>query len=71
MKMDARSFGDFLVDKLGELAKTVEQNLLNSAYEKIEHSHRAAGTRDVLTEIVSKMPNLLEDFFKDKTGDSN
>ena len=29
--MDARSFGDFLVSKLSDLAKTIESNLLNSA----------------------------------------
>jgi hypothetical protein len=67
--MDARSFGDFLVSKLSDLAKTIENNLLNSAYEKIEHSHKAAGTLQVLKEITSKMDNLLTDFHDSLNSD--
>lgn len=66
--MDARAFGDFLVTKLGELSKTLEQNLLTSAYKEIDQSHKAAGAREVLNEMVTKMDNLLEDFHKEKDG---
>lgn len=69
--MDARAFGGFLVEKLEGLSKTVENNLLNSAYKEIEQSHRAAGTRDVLVELTSKMDNLLEDFYKEQQGGSS
>ncbi|MEN9916135.1 MAG: hypothetical protein RLY40_67 [Pseudomonadota bacterium] len=67
--MDARSFGDFLVSKLSDLAKTIESNLLNSAYEKIEHSHKASGTLQVLKEITTKMDNLLTDFHESQNSD--
>ena len=71
--MDAKSFGNFLVIKLGELSQVVAGNLLNSAYEKIEQSHRAAGARDVLNEIVNKMDNLLADFYaaQDKSAEDS
>ncbi len=69
--MDARSFGGFLTARLGELAKTVENNLLNCSYKEIEQSHRAAGARDVLVEITTKMDNLLTDFYKDQGVDSS
>jgi len=61
--MDARSFGSFLVDRISEAAKTIEQNLINTAYEKLEQSHRASGALNALNEITSKMDNLLNDFY--------
>ncbi len=66
--MDARAFGDFLAAKCNELSKTIENNLLNSAYDKIEMSHRAAGSRDVLKQISEQMESLLADFHKEQQG---
>lgn len=69
--MDARSFGSYLVDKLNEAGKVIENNLLNSAYEKIEHSHRASGMLAMGKEIAGKMESLLEDFFSASSSSSN
>lgn len=66
--MDARAFGDFLVEKLGDALKTVEHNLLNGAYEKIDQTLRASGTRDILKELTTKMDTLLTDFHKSRDG---
>lgn len=62
--MDARAFGQFLVDRLTKLAQPILTNLVKCSYSKLEDFHRASGHVDIINEIVSKMESEVDAFHK-------
>jgi len=61
--MDARSFGNFMTAKLTDVAKSVENNLLDMTYQELVPAHRAAAGRSTVMQIVAAMPAWLEEFY--------
>lgn len=67
--MDARSFGNFITVKLTDVAKSVENNLLDMAYQELVPAHRAAAGRSTVMQIIAALPAWVDEFY-DAGGNS-
>lgn len=66
--MELKEYNDFLKGRLQETLKPLENNILSllsqNSDEHYRSLYRRVGNRDMLTEILSKLDALLEDFYK-------
>lgn len=61
--MDAKSFGNYLKDKLINESKKYEGSLLSVSYENISDAKRTSGIRDTLVGIANSIDSCIADFY--------
>jgi len=65
--MDAKSFGNYLKEKLLTESKKYEGTLLSVSYENVGDAKRTSGIRDTLVGIANSIDSCIADFY-DKGG---
>lgn len=61
--MDARSFANYLKNKLIHKSKEYENSLLSASYETIADAKRISGIRDTLVGISNSVDNVVAEFY--------